>query len=107
MIERLVKERTGELARANLDRADFSAMIVHDLRSPLMAVAGVAGLLRENAAGEVHYDEQKKWLGKIQDNAKHMVQIVNDFLDVSHLEAGRVHLVKKEIDSGPVGTELP
>ena len=99
MIERLVEERTRELARANLDRADFSAMIAHDLRSPLMAVTGVAGLLRENAAGEVN-EEQKKWLGKIQDNAQHMVQIVNDFLDVSHLESGRVHLVKKEIDLG-------
>ena len=66
-----------------------------------MAVTGVAGLLRLNAAGSGPLtEEQKQWLGKIQDNAQHMVQIVNDFLDVSHLEAGRVHLVRKEIDLG-------
>ncbi len=78
------------------ERADFMAMIVHDLRSPLTSVVGAASLLENGLLGPVN-DEQKKWLGKIANDAQNLAELVNDFLDVSKIEAGRVDLVREEV----------
>lgn len=79
------------------ERADFMAMIVHDLRSPLTNVVGAASLLEDGLLGPVN-DEQKKWLGKIATDAQNLAELVSDFLDVSKIEAGRVDIVREEVD---------
>ncbi|MDH3444790.1 MAG: CHASE domain-containing protein, partial [Deltaproteobacteria bacterium] len=95
--ERLVEERTAELEKANKERADFTAMIVHDLRSPLTVISGVSDTIKHGALGPLT-DEQRLWIGRIGDNTKHMTDIISDFLDVSKLEAGRIELTKKPVD---------
>ncbi|MFQ5903695.1 MAG: ATP-binding protein, partial [Candidatus Binatia bacterium] len=78
-------------------KADFTAMIVHDLRSPLTAVMSGAAILEDGLVGPVN-KEQKKLLGKIGGNVRNLVDLVNDFLDLSKLEAGRIELAKEEVD---------
>jgi signal transduction histidine kinase/integral membrane sensor domain MASE1 len=95
--ERLVKQRTAELEKANKERADFTAMIIHDLRAPLQVIRGVAQVVIEGSLGPLN-DEQRNWLGRIDDNAEHMTDIVGDFMDVSKLEARRVELAKAPVD---------
>ncbi len=95
--ERLVEERTAELEKANKERADFTAMIVHDLRSPLSVISGVSDTIEHGSLGPLT-DEQRHWIARIGDNTKHMTDIISDFLDVSKLEAGRIELAKTAVD---------
>ena len=82
-------------------KADFSAMIVHDLRSPLTAVLSGAAIVEDGLAGPVN-EEQKKWLAKIGVNVHNLLDLINDFLDLSKLEAGRIELLKEEVDLEPL-----
>lgn len=86
-----------ELEKANEMQADFSAMIAHDLRSPLTAVLSAAAILRDGLVGAVN-EEQKNWLGKIEAQSRNLVNLVNDFLDLSKIESGHIELVKESVD---------
>jgi signal transduction histidine kinase len=88
-----------ELAKTNKLQADFSAMIVHDLRSPLMNITGVAEVMIEGVFGDVT-EEQRKWLLRLQDNGRTLIALVNDFLDVSKLESGYVDIKREKLDLG-------
>ena len=92
-----IKTQADELEKANKEICDFTAMIAHDLRSPLNHVMGVSELMTESVFGPVT-DDQKKWLGKVSETTRHLVNLVNDFLDVSKLEAGRIDLTIDEVD---------
>ena len=94
-------EMAGSLQRANKEKADFTAMIVHDLRSPLTAVTGAASILTEGLAGSIS-EEQRKWTTKILANARRMLDLTNDFLDLSKLESGRIDLVKENVNLKPL-----
>jgi signal transduction histidine kinase/DNA-binding NarL/FixJ family response regulator len=78
-------------------KADFTAMIVHDLRAPLTAIMSGAAILEDGLVGPVT-DEQKNWLLKISTGSRNLLNLINDFLDLSKIEAGRLELVKAEID---------
>ena len=92
-----IKDYAEELEKANQIQADFAAMIAHDLRSPLTSVVSTATMLEDGLFGPVN-EEQKKWLGKIENNVGNLVDLVNDFLDLSKLEAGHINLVKEDVD---------
>ncbi|MFQ5813551.1 MAG: ATP-binding protein [Anaerolineae bacterium] len=91
------KEQKVELERASKMKADFTAMIVHDLRSPLTAVVSAAGMLEDGLMGPVN-ENQKKWLTKIGAAARSLVDLISQFLDLSKIEAGRIELVREEMD---------
>jgi signal transduction histidine kinase len=91
------RRQARELEKANKLQADFSAMIAHDLRSPLMNITGVAEVMMDGMFGGVTED-QKKWLLRIQANSRSLVDLVSDFLDVSKLESGCVDITTQLID---------
>lgn len=78
-------------------RADFTAMIIHDLRSPLTALLSAVAILEDGLAGPLS-TEQKEWLAKIEVGADNLLNLVNEFLDLSKLEEGRIELATEEID---------
>jgi signal transduction histidine kinase/ActR/RegA family two-component response regulator len=78
-------------------KADFSAMIVHDLRAPLTAIMSSAAILEDGLVGPIT-QEQKNWLFKITAGSRNLLNLINDFLDLSKLEAGRLELIKTEVD---------
>ena len=86
-----------ERKRAEELQADFAAMIAHDLRSPLTSVVSTAAMVEDGLFGSVN-EEQKQWLGKIGTSCRNLVDLVSDFLDLSKLEAGRIDLVKEDMD---------
>jgi PAS domain S-box-containing protein len=88
------KRAERELAKV---KADFAGMIVHDLRSPLTNVMGAATILEEGLVGPVT-EEQKKFLAKIGAASRSLLDLISDFLDLSKIEAGRIELVKEEVD---------
>ena len=90
------KKQAAELEKAKEMQADFAAMIAHDLRSPLTATLSTATMLEDGLFGTVT-EEQKKWLVKVQSNIRNLVDLVNDFLDLSKLEAGHIQLSKEKV----------
>jgi signal transduction histidine kinase len=72
-------------------------MIVHDLRSPLTAIMSSAAVIEDGLVGPVT-DEQKNWLLKISTGSRSLLNLINDFLDLSKIEAGRLELIRAEVD---------
>ena len=91
-----IKDYAAELEKAKEMQADFAAMIAHDLRSPLTATLSTATMLEDGLFGAVN-QEQKRWLLKMQSNIHGLVELVNDFLDLSKLEAGHIQLSKEKV----------
>jgi signal transduction histidine kinase len=90
-------EQAIELEKANKLQADFSAMIAHDLRSPLSTIISIAEMMGNGLLGDLN-DDQRNWTDRIKNNATDLVALVGDFLDVSKLEAGRIGLSRMPTD---------
>jgi PAS domain S-box-containing protein len=95
-LEKKVLERTHELSEANirlqgLDRLKsmFIASMSHELRTPLNSIIGFTGIMIKGMAGEINA-EQKKQLGMVQDSARHLLALINDVIDISKIEAGKI-----------------
>lgn len=90
-------EMAEQLEKSEKLKADFASMIVHDLRSPLNTIVGIAAMIEEGLLGPIT-EEQKKWLSKIGVNSGELLLLINDFLDLSKIEAGHIDLVKETVD---------
>jgi len=97
-LEELVEERTAELAVAKeqAESADrlksaFLATMSHELRTPLNSIIGFTGVILQGIVGEVR-EEQREPLTMVKNSANHLLSLINDLLDVSKIEAGKVDL---------------
>jgi signal transduction histidine kinase/CheY-like chemotaxis protein len=103
----LLNERTQLLTlleRANRDlreldklKSTFLANMSHELRTPMNAIIGYTDLLIDRVDGSIN-EEQEKSLKKVAANARHLLQLINDVLDVSKIESGKVELEPKVIE---------
>jgi PAS domain S-box-containing protein len=104
-LERKVRERTAALQEASLRaesasqaRASFLANMSHEIRTPLNGIIGFADLLRRKAdCGEA---ERMEWLQIIHDGGKHLLALINDILDLSKIDAGKLSV--ERIECAPV-----
>lgn len=92
-----LKQEVTEREQAQASLADFTAIIVHDLRSPLSNVISILEGMRAGLFGTVPQD-QLKWLQKAESTARGCVELISDFLDLSKLEAGRIDLKWEAVD---------
>lgn len=111
-LEDKVAERTAELSRANarlkeLDRLKsmFIASMSHELRTPLNSIIGFTGILLMGMAGELK-TEQKKQLTMVKSSADHLLALINDIIDLSKIEAGKVEVLAKEFDLSTIVKEV-
>lgn len=95
--------RNREVERANEMKSQFLAKMSHELRTPLNAILGFSQLLEEGTAGSLN-DKQMKWVEHVRRSGKHLLQLINDILDLAKIEAGRVEL---EIESFIADTAIP
>jgi PAS domain S-box-containing protein len=98
------KEAELEILRAKdiAESADriksaFLASMSHELRTPLNSIIGFTGILLQGLAGPLN-EEQKKQMGMIQKSARHLLQLINDVLDISRIEAGQLNLSIEQYD---------
>jgi len=103
-LEELVKDGTRELSRANirleeLDRLKsmFIASMSHELRTPLNSIIGFTGVVLQGIAGEIT-EEQRKQLTMVKNSANHLLALINDVIDVSKIEAGKIEPVIEEFN---------
>lgn len=91
-----VKRLEKELERT---KADFTAMLVHDLRSPLTGIKSVIEYFKETIQQSVPLNqEQVSLFNSVDDSASRMLQLINDILDISKLESGNIHLDKQSVE---------
>jgi PAS domain S-box-containing protein len=97
-LELKVAERTAELraARERAESADrlksaFLATMSHELRTPLNSIIGFTGIILQNLAGPLN-PEQDKQLRMVQGSARHLLDLINDVLDISKIEAGQLEV---------------
>jgi len=100
--ERLFREienKGRELEVANRHKSEFLANMSHELRTPLNAIIGFSEVLAERMFGEVN-DKQMEYLQDIHSSGQHLLTLINDVLDLSKIEAGRMELDLSCIDLG-------
>jgi PAS domain S-box-containing protein len=107
-LEMKVAERTRDLEEANdrlkeLDRlkSEFLATMSHELRTPLNSIIGFSGILQQGLTGPLN-EEQKKQLGFVYSSAKHLLALINDLLDLSRVESGKMEIFRELTPIGEV-----
>ncbi|MFG6095565.1 ATP-binding protein [Leptothoe sp. ISB3NOV94-8A] len=85
------KEAEDAAHQANRTKTEFLANMSHELRTPLNAILGMADGLQEQVFGSIN-EKQHKALGTIESSGKHLLELINDILDLSKIESGHVAL---------------
>ncbi len=111
-LEEKVRERTRELETANRDlqeldrlKSEFLANMSHELRTPMNSILGYTQLVLDEVDGPVTHD-QRKSLERVEKNAQHLLRLINDILDLSKIEAGRLELEIHPFDLGQLAAEV-
>lgn len=89
-----LKKAEADLERA---RADFMAMLVHDLRSPLIGIKSVVELLQDAEKGVPLSDDHFELLGSAHASARKLLELISDFLDVSKYEGGNIDFDRQAV----------
>jgi signal transduction histidine kinase/HAMP domain-containing protein len=92
-----IQDKTQQLEIANRHKSEFLANMSHELRTPLNAVIGFSEVLIEKMFGEIN-PKQEEYLQDILSSGKHLLSLINDILDLSKIEAGRMELEAQSFD---------
>jgi signal transduction histidine kinase/CheY-like chemotaxis protein/CHASE3 domain sensor protein len=99
------KQRYLQIQEASRLKSQFLANMSHELRTPLNAIIGFSELMHDGKAG-VPTAEQKEYLGDILSSSHHLLQLINDVLDLSKVEAGKMELFPMPLDLERVAGEV-
>jgi signal transduction histidine kinase/ActR/RegA family two-component response regulator len=86
-----LEEKSRQLEVAGRHKSEFLASMSHELRTPLNAVIGFSDVLLEQMFGELN-DKQAEYIRDIRDSGRHLLELINEILDLSKVEAGRMEL---------------
>ncbi len=99
-----LEERNREIERANGLKSEFLASMSHELRTPLHTIIGFSELLAEELQGPLN-DKQKRFVTHIHKDSLHLLELINDILDLSKIESGRLSLRPEAFDFSTVVKE--
>jgi signal transduction histidine kinase len=94
---REIEIKSGELEVASRHKSEFLASMSHELRTPLNAIIGFSDVLLQGMFGETN-DKQTEYLRDILASGQHLLSLINDILDLSKIEAGRMELDVEAFD---------
>jgi len=93
-----LEQRNREVERANRLKSEFLASMSHELRTPLHTIIGFSELLAEGVEGPLN-ERQARFVRHVHQDALHLLELINDVLDLSKIEAGRLELQLEPFDS--------
>jgi len=102
MVEADLRQAKDDADAANRAKSAFLANMSHELRTPLNAIIGFSDLMVAGTLGDIGNPHYKSYIGDIKFSASHLLSIINDVLDMSKIEAGRMRLDEQEIDMDAV-----
>ena len=82
---------------ANVAKSRFLATMSHELRTPLNAILGFSEVMKSELLGQMQNDNYKEYAGNIHDSGRHLLQLINEILDLSRIEAGRYELHEEPV----------
>jgi GAF domain-containing protein len=88
---REIEDKGRQLEAANRHKSEFLANVSHELRTPLNAIIGFSEVLQERLFGELN-EKQAEYTDDILSSGRHLLSLINDILDLSKIEAGRMEL---------------
>jgi GAF domain-containing protein len=94
---REIEEKGRQLAAASQHKSEFLANMSHELRTPLNAIIGFSEVLGERMFGDIN-EKQEEYVQDILASGRHLLSLINDILDLSKIEAGRMELEVEEFD---------
>ncbi|MEE8534915.1 MAG: ATP-binding protein, partial [Kiloniellales bacterium] len=83
---------------ANRAKSEFLANMSHELRTPLNAILGFSEMIRSEVLGPITPPQYAAYIGDIHDSGQHLLEIINDILDVSRIELGQIQLNEEVVD---------
>jgi PAS domain S-box-containing protein len=100
-----IEEKGRQLEAASQHKSQFLANMSHELRTPLNAIIGLTEMLREEADAPEHADFAEP-LERVQRAGKHLLGLINDVLDLSKIEAGKIELHEDTVEVGALARDL-
>jgi signal transduction histidine kinase len=94
---RELADKSRQLEVASQHKSEFLANMSHELRTPLNAIIGFSEVLSEGMFGDIN-EKQTEYLGDILESGQHLLSLINDILNLSKIEAGRMELEPAEFD---------
>jgi signal transduction histidine kinase len=94
---REIEEKSRQLEAASRHKSEFLANMSHELRTPLNAIIGFSEALSERMFGEIN-EKQAEYIGDILQSGQHLLSLINDILDLSKIESGRMELELSDFD---------
>ena len=94
---REIQDKSAQLEVANRHKSEFLANMSHELRTPLNAIIGFSEVLIDQMFGELN-EKQADYLKDIHESGRHLLSLINDILDLSKIEAGRMELELSTFD---------
>ena len=98
-LEAKVRERTAELEQADRIRSRFLSHVSHELKTPLTSIKGFLQNLLDGLTGPVN-EKQQRYLSRMLENSDRLIRMIDDLLDQTRIQTGRLDLVSAEVDLG-------
>ena len=97
--KRLLSAREKE-RKANLAKSEFLANMSHELRTPLNSIIGFTEVMELGSFGKIRNPRYREYLGHIHASGQHLLELINDMLDLAKVEAGKLELEEHAVDFG-------
>jgi len=102
---RLLAERNKDVEKMSRHKTEFLASMSHELRTPLTAIIGFSELLDEQTRNLLS-EKQLRWVGHIRTGANHLLQLINDILDLAKIESGQLSLELEDFAADEIVPEV-
>lgn len=86
-----------EAQAANRAKSEFLAIMSHELRTPLNAILGFSDMMRSEIHGRIEIEEYRDYLDHVHDSGTHLLRVINDILDLSKADAGKLEVREQEV----------